>query len=71
MPVGAALRSTPLSIYALRYLTAFECRHNRRFELKEDLGRLAPAAAAIKPQPCRSIIGIRPSGRIVVRIAFD
>jgi transposase-like protein len=46
--------------HAPRYLAAFEWRYNRRFELKENLGRLARVAAAIKPQPRRSIIAIRP-----------
>lgn len=46
--------------HAPRYLAAFEWRYNRRFELRENLGRLARVAAAIKPQPRQSIIAIRP-----------
>jgi hypothetical protein len=40
----------------------FEWRYNRRFELKENLGRLARAAATINPQPRHSIIAIRSNG---------
>ena len=44
--------------HAPRYLAAFEWRYNRRFELKENLSRLARAAATIKPQPHRAIAAI-------------
>jgi transposase-like protein len=47
--------------HAARYLAAFEWRYNRRFELKENLGRLARVAATIKPQPRHSIVEIRPN----------
>ena len=43
-----------------RYLAAFEWRYNRRFDLAENLGRLARVATTIKPQPHRSIIAITP-----------
>ena len=46
--------------HAPRYLAAFEWRYNRRFELRENLGRLARVAATIRPQPRHSIITIRP-----------
>lgn len=42
-----------------RYLVAFEWRYDRRFDLKENLGRLARAAAKIPPQPRKSITTIQ------------
>ena len=45
--------------HAPRYLAAFEWRYNRRFELKQNLRRLARAAATIKPHPHRAIAAIR------------
>lgn len=45
--------------HAARYLAAFEWRFNRRFDLKENLGRLARAAATIPPQPRKRIIAIQ------------
>ena len=62
--VKSAIKGTLRSCdphHAPRYLAAFEWRYNRRFELKENLGRLARVAAAIKPQPRHSIIAIRPN----------
>jgi hypothetical protein len=41
--------------HADRYLAAFEWRYNRRFDLAENLGRLARAAVAAKPCPYRRI----------------
>ena len=45
--------------HAARYLAAFEWHYNGRFDLKENLGRLAHAAAMIPPQPRESIIAIQ------------
>lgn len=44
--------------HAPRYLAAFEWRYNRRFDLKDNLCRLARAAATIPPQPRKAIIAI-------------
>jgi hypothetical protein len=41
--------------HAERYLAAFEWRYNRRFDLAENLGRLARAAAAAAPCPHHAI----------------
>lgn len=41
--------------HAERYLAAFEWRYNRRFDLAENLGRLARAAAATLPCPHTTI----------------
>jgi ribosomal protein L37AE/L43A len=46
--------------HASRYLAAFEWRYNRRFDLKQNLARLARAAIAIVPQPRNAIIAIGP-----------
>jgi hypothetical protein len=43
-----------------RYLAAYEWRFNRRFDLPENLGRLARAATATEPQPYRKIAAVRP-----------
>jgi ribosomal protein L37AE/L43A len=43
-----------------RYLAAFEWRYNRRFDLKDNLGRLARAAVTIKPQTRKAITAIVP-----------
>ena len=47
--------------HAPRYLAAFEWRYNRRFDLKENLRRLARVAATIAPQPRKAIIEICPT----------
>ena len=47
--------------HAPRYLAAFEWRYNRRFNLRENLRRLARAAVTIAPQPRRTIIAICPT----------
>lgn len=47
--------------HAPRYLAAFEWRYNRRFDLKDNLCRLARAAATIPPQPRKAIIAIGPT----------
>ena len=41
-----------------RYLAAFEWRYNRRFELAENLDRLARAALTTKPKPRKAMIAI-------------
>lgn len=43
-----------------RYLAAFEWRYNRRFELPQNLERLARSAVTIAPMPRNSIAAIRP-----------
>jgi hypothetical protein len=43
-----------------RYLAAFEWRFNRRFELMQNLERLARVATTIAPQPRNTIAAIRP-----------
>ncbi|MCK5090748.1 MAG: hypothetical protein KAQ88_12295, partial [Hyphomicrobiaceae bacterium] len=43
-----------------RYLAAFEWRYNRRFELRENLMRLARAAMMIAPRPRKILAAIRP-----------
>ena len=43
-----------------RYLAAFEWRFNRRFNLKENLHRLARVAASISPQPRNTLIALGP-----------
>ena len=45
--------------HADRYLAAYEWRFNRRFDLKENLGRLARVAVRTEPQPRRSIAAVR------------
>jgi hypothetical protein len=47
--------------HAPRYLAAFEWRYNRRFELPQNLQRLARAATTIVPQPRKTIAEIRPN----------
>ena len=47
--------------HAPRYLAAFEWRYNRRFDLRENLRRLARAAVTIAPQPRKTIIAIFPT----------
>ena len=61
--VKSAIKGTLRSCdpqHTARYLAAFEWRYNRRFDLRENLGRLARVATTIKPQPHSSIITIRP-----------
>jgi transposase-like protein len=48
------IRHTP------RYLAAYEWRFNRRFDLAENLARLARVAVTIPPQPYRHIAAVRP-----------
>ena len=47
------------SQHAERYLAAYEWRFNRRFELRENLGRLARVAVRTDPRPYRSIAAVR------------
>ena len=46
--------------HTARYLAAYEWRYNRRFDLEQNLGRLARVAVTIKPQPYREIASVRP-----------
>jgi ISXO2-like transposase domain/Transposase zinc-ribbon domain len=43
-----------------RYLAAYEWRFNRRFDLDQNLARLASVAVTIKPQPYRKLASVRP-----------
>ena len=45
--------------HAPRYLAAYEWRYNRRFDLAENLGRLARVAVATKPAPYALIAAVR------------
>jgi len=61
--VKGAITGTCRSIDARhtpRYLAAYEWRYNRRFDLPENLGRLARVAVTIKPKPYREIAAVRP-----------
>ena len=42
-----------------RYLAAYECRYNRRFELPKNLERLTRVAVTIAPKPYREITAVR------------
>ena len=46
------------SQHADRYLAAYEWRFNRRFDLAENLGRLARVAVQTEPRPYRSIAAV-------------
>jgi transposase-like protein len=43
-----------------RYLAAYEWRYDRRFDLDENLSRLARVAVAVGPQPYRKLASVRP-----------
>lgn len=61
--VKGAITGTCRSIDARhtpRYLAAYEWRYNRRFDLPENLARLACVAVTIKPKPYREIAAVRP-----------
>ena len=61
--VKSAIKGTLRSCdpqHTARYLAAFEWRYNRRYDLAENLGRLARVATSVPPVPHRSIIAIRP-----------
>lgn len=61
--VKGAITGTCRSIDARhtpRYLAAYEWRYNRRFDLPENLARLARVAVTIKPKPYREIAAVRP-----------
>jgi hypothetical protein len=45
--------------HAARYLAGYEWRFNRRFDLAENIGRLARVAAATAPHPRKQIAAIR------------
>jgi len=57
--IKATLRSCDAR-HTPRYLAAFEWRYNRRFELRENLVRLARATMMIAPQPRKILAAIRP-----------
>ena len=46
--------------HTARYLAAYEWRYNRRFDLDQNLSRLAPVAVTTSPQPYRKLASIRP-----------
>lgn len=61
--VQSAIKSTLRSCDARhtpRYLAAFEWRYNRRFELSQNLERLARVALTIAPQPRNTLAAVRP-----------
>jgi hypothetical protein len=47
--------------HTARYLAAYEWRFNRRFDLAENLERLARVAVTIPPKPYRQIASVRPN----------
>ena len=62
--VKSAIKGTLRSCdpqHTARYLAAFEWRFNRRFDLAENLDRLARVAVTTSPKPHRAIIALSPS----------